>query len=149
MRRTPIRCTPVRDARLGCTPGMHAYKMYACKRCTPMRCTSMSHPANVYPESGLIFGGNPAKDKPHGPPLCWVACGGVLWCPRMVPLDRGLFQNPCPLEGAQIWANFSWRNPENSSLLLYPIYPRTGKTQCRNLLPVLGSILANFAQHKR
>ena len=21
-----------------------------------MRCTSMSHPANVYPESGLIFG---------------------------------------------------------------------------------------------
>src|SRR5271154_4041333 len=64
------RCTPVRDARLGCTPGMHAYKMYACKRCTPemcaykmyackrctpMRCTSMSHPANVYPESGLIF----------------------------------------------------------------------------------------------
>ena len=32
------------------------YKMYACKRCTPMRCTSMSDPANVYPESGLIFG---------------------------------------------------------------------------------------------
>jgi hypothetical protein len=20
-----------------------------------------------------------------GIPLCWVACGGVLWCPRMVP----------------------------------------------------------------
>jgi hypothetical protein len=35
----------------------------------------------------LIFGGNPTKDKPHGLPLCWVACGGVLWCPRMVPLD--------------------------------------------------------------
>ena len=32
-------------------------------------------------KAGLIFGGNPAKDKPHGPPLCWVACGGVLWCP--------------------------------------------------------------------
>jgi hypothetical protein len=22
-----------------------------------------------------------AKDKLHGPPLCWVACGGVLRCP--------------------------------------------------------------------
>jgi hypothetical protein len=39
-----------------------------------MRCTSMSHPANAYPESGLIFGGNLAKDKPRGPLLCWVAC---------------------------------------------------------------------------
>src|SRR5271154_1014431 len=85
------RCTPVRDARLGCTPGMHAYKMYACKRCTPemyaykmyackrctpMRCTSMSHPANVYPESGLCL--YPAKKEPHGPSLCWVACGGMV-----------------------------------------------------------------------
>jgi hypothetical protein len=33
-------------------------------------------------KAGLIFGGNPAKDKPHGLPLCWVACGGVLWCPE-------------------------------------------------------------------
>ena len=39
---------------------------------------------------GFIFGGNPAKDKPHGLPLCWVACGGVLWCPRMVPIKTGL-----------------------------------------------------------
>ena len=36
----------------------------------------------------LIFGGNPAKDKPHELPLCWVACGGVLWCSRMVPQMR-------------------------------------------------------------
>jgi len=44
----------------------------------------MSHPANVYPEGGLIFGGNPAKDKLRAPPLCWVACCGLLWRPRMV-----------------------------------------------------------------
>ena len=36
-------------------------------------------------KAGLIFGGNPAKDKSHGLPLCWVAYGGVLWCPRMLP----------------------------------------------------------------
>jgi hypothetical protein len=22
--------------------------------------------------------------RPHGLPLCWVACGGVLWCPRIL-----------------------------------------------------------------
>jgi hypothetical protein len=74
---------------------MHAYKMYAYKmyaykgvRLEEMHAYEMhemSHPVNVNPESGLIFGGNPAKDKPYGPPMCWVACGGVLWCPRMVP----------------------------------------------------------------
>src|SRR5580698_7109654 len=35
-----------------------------------------------YSEAGLILGGNPAKDKSHGPPLCWMACGGMLWCPE-------------------------------------------------------------------
>jgi hypothetical protein len=35
--------------------------------------------------AGLMFGGNPVKDKPHGLPLCWVACGGVMVPPRIVP----------------------------------------------------------------
>jgi hypothetical protein len=43
-----------------------------------MRCTFMSHRANIYLESGLIFGGNPAKDKPHGPPL-------YIMVPRVPP----------------------------------------------------------------
>jgi hypothetical protein len=34
----------------------------------------------------LIFGGNPVKDKSHGLPPCWAACGGVLWCSHMVPV---------------------------------------------------------------
>jgi hypothetical protein len=45
-----------------------------------MRCTYESSRKCIL-ESGLI-----AKDKPREPSLCWVACGGVLWCPRMVPL---------------------------------------------------------------
>jgi hypothetical protein len=48
---------------------------------------------SVLPEPVLvlpIFGGNPAKDKPHWLPLCWVACGGVLWCPLMVPPPASL-----------------------------------------------------------
>src|SRR5436305_7345600 len=64
---------------------MHAYKMYACKRCTPMRCTSMSHPANVYLEIGLIF--TPPKISHTGcHSVGWHAVG-MLWCPRMIP-DR-------------------------------------------------------------
>src|ERR1700752_1397776 len=62
---------------------MHAYKMYACKRCTPMRCTPMSHPANVYLESGLIF---------TPPKISHIGCHSVGWhavvcygCPPMVP----------------------------------------------------------------
>jgi hypothetical protein len=37
-------------------------------------------------KAGLIFGGNLVKDKPHGLLLCWVACGGLLWRPRMIRL---------------------------------------------------------------
>jgi hypothetical protein len=53
---------------------------------TLARCTSMSHPANVYPESGLIF----------TPPLCWVACGGVLWFRLYTP--PSLRRLPLPVD---------------------------------------------------
>src|SRR5437763_16294983 len=59
-RYTPVRYTPVR-----CTPRRYAYEMHVYE--SSRQC--------YHPESGLIFGGNPAKDKPHGPPLGWVACG--------------------------------------------------------------------------
>src|SRR5271168_3866944 len=45
--------------------------------------TSMSYPANVYPESGLIF--TPPKISHTGRHCVGWHAGGVLWCPRMVP----------------------------------------------------------------
>src|SRR5271163_4016251 len=40
-------------------------------------------------ERGLSLVATPPKiSKPHGLPLCWVARGGVLWCPRMIPLTH-------------------------------------------------------------
>jgi hypothetical protein len=52
---------------------MHAYKMHVYE---PSRQCISRKWAYLYP----------AKNKSHGPFMCWVACGGVLWCPRMVPV---------------------------------------------------------------